>query len=429
MKRAILVSLLFLLRTIPAFAGDTLHVLFIGNSFTGVNDLPEQTRLIAASKGDILIKTAQANGGYTLQMYTTDAPTLALIDNGTWDCVVLQEQSQLPAFGDQQVAQDVYPYAKILVDRIRQHNPCSKIMFYMTWGYKNGDASNCAGFPPICTYLGMDSLLRLRYMAMADSNNTLLCPVGSTWRRIRALYPAINLYDADEHHPSPEGTYAGACSFYSALFHKTPVGATYTFSLNATDAANIQNAAKSVVQDSLTFWQHWWQPTAPPHAGFTQVVTGRTVQFTNASQQATSYSWFFGDGGTAASQNPAHTYTANGSYNVRLIAGNACGNADTLNRTVAVNAAGLNNLSGPDINIVVYPNPLTDQLHIAGLGGLYTGFELRDITGRSVLQYAITNGSDVVQANIQLLPAGSYQLLLKNKAGAIGAVFKIGKIN
>ena len=413
----------------PAVAGDTLRVLFIGNSFTGVNDLPEQTRLVAASKGDVLIKTAQANGGYTLQMYSTDAPTLALIDNGTWDCVVLQEQSQRPAFGDQQVATDVYPYAKILADRIRQHNPCSKIMFYMTWGYKNGDASNCAGFPPICTYLGMDSLLRLRYMAMVDSNNALLCPVGSTWRRIRALYPALNLYDADEMHPSPAGTYAGACSFYSALFHKTPLGASYTFSLSTTDATNIQNAAKSVVQDSLTFWQHWWQATAPPLAGFTQAVTGLNVQFTNTSQQATSYSWFFGDGGTATTQSPSHTYAANGSFNVRLIAGNGCGFTDTLNRTVVIGPSAVNSVHTTNAGIIVYPNPLTNQLNISGLAGLYSGFAISDIAGRTVMQQVIENASDAVHTNIQSLPAGSYQLHLKNKQGVVDAVFKIEKTN
>ena len=70
------------------------------------------------------------------------------------------------------------PYAKILSQRIRQYNPCVRVVFYNTWGYKNGDAANCAFFSPLCTYLGMDSMLRIRYRILSDSNDAYHCPVG-----------------------------------------------------------------------------------------------------------------------------------------------------------------------------------------------------------------------------------------------------------
>ncbi len=51
-----------------------------------------------------------------------------------------------------------------------------------------------------------------------------------------------------------------------------------------------------------------------------------TVSFTDASSGSpTSWSWMFGDGGTSTQQNPAYTYTADGSYTVTLIATNAYG--------------------------------------------------------------------------------------------------------
>ena len=49
----------------------------------------------------------------------------------------------------------------------------------MTWGRENGDQSNCQSWPPVCTYEGMDDLLRERYMIMANDNNALVAPVGA----------------------------------------------------------------------------------------------------------------------------------------------------------------------------------------------------------------------------------------------------------
>jgi PKD repeat protein len=57
-----------------------------------------------------------------------------------------------------------------------------------------------------------------------------------------------------------------------------------------------------------------------------------TVNFTNQSSGATSYSWTFGDGGTSTAANPSYTYTAAGTYTVTLTATNACG-SDQLVRT------------------------------------------------------------------------------------------------
>ena len=57
-----------------------------------------------------------------------------------------------------------------------------------------------------------------------------------------------------------------------------------------------------------------------------------TVSFNNASTGATNYQWSFGDGNTSTQVLPTHTYTAEGSYTVTLIASNDDGCADTLVR-------------------------------------------------------------------------------------------------
>jgi PKD repeat protein len=64
---------------------------------------------------------------------------------------------------------------------------------------------------------------------------------------------------------------------------------------------------------------------AAPTAGFTSLLTGSTIELTNTSIGATSYTWNFGDGNNSPDENPTHTYAQDGVYNVALSATNNCG--------------------------------------------------------------------------------------------------------
>jgi len=66
--------------------------------------------------------------------------------------------------------------------------------------------------------------------------------------------------------------------------------------------------------------------------------------FTNLSTGATSYQWYFGDGGSSTATNPSHSYAIAGTYTITLIAMNACHCSDTFRTTVTVNSE-----PGPDI--------------------------------------------------------------------------------
>jgi PKD repeat protein len=72
-----------------------------------------------------------------------------------------------------------------------------------------------------------------------------------------------------------------------------------------------------------------------PTASFTYTKSQLTVNFTDASSDATSWNWDFGDGNSSSSQNPTHTYGTSGTYYVCLIASNLCG-SDTFCDSVSV---------------------------------------------------------------------------------------------
>ncbi len=229
----------------------TIKSLFIGNSYTYYNTLPNVVSDVAASMGHSLIFDSSAPGGYTFNQHTSNATTLQKIAADEWDFVIIQEQSQIPSFPLSQVEQDCFPYAEQLCNLIREANPCARPLFYMTWGRENGDSQNCANWPPVCTYQGMQELLSERYIQMAADNDAWVAPVGNVWQTVMADAP---LYAADGSHPSIHGTYLAACTFFAVMFNESPVGAAYPAGVTAQQALAIQEAANEVVFGNLELW-------------------------------------------------------------------------------------------------------------------------------------------------------------------------------
>ncbi len=301
------------------------RVLFIGNSYTAVNNLPQLTADCALSIGfaGFPMEIASSTpGGTTFQVHTTNAPSQSLINQGNWDYVVLQEQSQLPSFPDAQVAAECFPFAAALNEQILAADSCAETIFYMTWGRQNGDASNCASWPPVCTYEGMDSLLNLRYRQMAIDNQAILSPVGALWKYIRTNYPEINLYAADGSHPSLEGTYAAACSMVSVIFRTDPTLITYSTTLNPVVAEKIRLAAQAVVFNNFA---EWHVGEYDPEVLVNATSNGLTLQLDNQSVSSWNFTWDFGDGNSSTDFSPQQTYANAGVYSLSYSAIDACG--------------------------------------------------------------------------------------------------------
>lgn len=412
MKKTILLLLLLVCAT--AINARTRKVLFIGNSYIYSNNIPELLKQLALSKGDTLVYDQNVPGGYTFQQHSVDATTLNKIKSQQWDIVILQEQSQRPAFNPSQVSSDTYPYARKLDSLVRANNPCTETMFYMTWGRKNGDASNCGVYPPICTYEGMQQRLRESYMQMTDDNNAVVTPVGVAWKVVRDSLPAIDLYISDESHPSQHGSYLVACVFYASIFHKTPMGSSYLGNLPAADAQKLQYYASKVTMDSLAQWQTHGNYTT---AAYSYTSSANKLTFQNKSAFATSYSWNFGDGNTSTQASPIHTYAQPGKYKVTFTASNSCF-SETI--TDSLTTEGYNNIanltSSRDVIRIATMNNGSVTAQILKDG--YKELVVYSMSGSKVKTYNISGVRSVIISD--LVPGMYVYSLLGSEANITG---------
>lgn len=401
----------FLAATSFLNAQDTIQALFLGNSYTGVNNLPALTASIATGFGDALDYDSNTPGGYTLEGHSTNATTTSKINSKAWDFVILQEQSQKPSFHPSQVANEVYPYADSLNATIKANDSCTKTMYYMTWGRENGDQSNCQFYAPVCTYNGMQTRLKDSYLTMGANYGDEVAPVGMAWKYTRDNNPTIDLYTADESHPSLAGSYLAACTFYAAMFRKSAVGAVFPGGLDSLVADTLARNASHVVMDSLS---NWYIDTTAFFANFTNVPGGMSVQFYDSSYNADSWFWTFGDGDSSFAQSPQHTYSSAGTYVVTLIAYRGC-DVDTITESVTItNPVGV----GSHVQeFRVGPNPFGDEIRVMGLKGEAFEWQVVDATGRAISSGKSLDDSAIIstvgfRSGIYILKVGDKSLLM-----------------
>jgi PKD repeat protein len=97
-------------------------------------------------------------------------------------------------------------------------------------------------------------------------------------------------------------------------------------------AAVVYLTSSTPSTSSAVVTQLYHLPSTAPMADFTGLPSAGSsplsVQFTDASIDATSWSWDFGDSsGSSHAKSPVHTYTAGGKYTVTLVATNTFGSS------------------------------------------------------------------------------------------------------
>jgi len=255
MKRFLIACLLTLAcqgcSLLPACAGaqaadPCTRVLFIGNSYTYVNDLPAVFTQLAASGGHRVETGMAAEGGWTLAQHVASSATLDELASSHWDDVVLQEQSEIPSVELSRTTQMV-PAARQLTGKIRAAGATP--IFFLTWAHQAGWPEK--GMP---SYESMQGQIDGAYLSIAGELAAPVAPVGVAWWAAVWQNPGLSLWQADGSHPSVQGTYLAACVFYAVIFRQSPQGLSYQSGLPTDTARTLQAIAADTVLKDPSKW-------------------------------------------------------------------------------------------------------------------------------------------------------------------------------
>ena len=149
----------------------------------------------------------------------------------------------------------------------------------------------------------------------------------------------------------PGGSPATSGDQNPVVVYSTP--GVYSVSLTVSNGAGSDDV---VVSQLITVGEE-------PTANFTYNIAGSQVSFTNASGNATSYTWDFGDNSGSAQANPVHTYAQGGEFQVTLTAMNDCGIA-VYTETVNVELSGVADPDEMKYRLSASPNPFAGQVTV-----------------------------------------------------------------
>lgn len=206
----------------------SVRTLFVGNSYTDKNNLPQLYRSVVGSTSNFSESSVTIDsvtyGGHRLREHASDLENGGEISSkigggSSWDYVVLQEQSQIIGFSldhEERIksmdAGEELSYAA--------NKSGAETVLFMTWGRRDGDERNDFIYP---NYTAMQKYLRggyeqMRYRVRENGSEASIAPVGMAFKEAyeyssrngpanRTGTVFYDLYASDGSHPSMQGSY------------------------------------------------------------------------------------------------------------------------------------------------------------------------------------------------------------------------------
>ncbi len=262
---------------LPAAHAEDARVLMLGNSYIQMGSMDER---LSAAFPDVVPSWDEvhvhklAQGGYTLAQHAMEADGSngdtpwhqALVsgpDAGSWDWVVLQDQSQTPGFPQSELMWMASRTGAITLHELITAGG-GETVFLLTWGRRDGDEHNPELYPDFST---MQQRLLDGYLAYIEAveddgrPRAWMAPAGLAFQRIHDDLVAsgvdptegdtafTRLYTPDGSHPDAAGSYLAALTIAAALTGRPVIGAAALPDVDEGDVAYLQQVATDVVRD------------------------------------------------------------------------------------------------------------------------------------------------------------------------------------
>jgi len=256
----------------------SLEILMMGNSYTSANSLDSIVDGVLSAASNSANVTSLTGGGMRLSQHSSNVASSGhqwntTLNNGVWNWVVLQDQSQIPGFPrNNQEWINSKNGAVQLAQTIDDKGADSVLM--MTWGRRDGDSVNTQRFPDFST---MQDELEAGYLDYRDNmsshGDVWVAPVGLAFEHIHDQIIAnggtptnsgnlfYDLYSSDGSHPSISGSYLAALVIYATITGDDPVGLSHSTSLSNSVVLELQQAASATVFNETSHLDYPWQNT------------------------------------------------------------------------------------------------------------------------------------------------------------------------
>jgi hypothetical protein len=192
---------------------DRLNILFVGNSLTSTNLLPEMVEALldSAGAGPVEVR-AEAISDFGLRDHWFAGDVRTSVEAGGWDFVVLQ---QGPSATTGRPSLLEYSERFGLLIRANGATPA----LYMVW-------------PSIDQQSDWDGV-RESYRLAADTAVGIFLPSGDAWRVAWETDSTWQFYSSDGFHPTILGTYLAALVIVERLAGVSPIGLPARFELES----------------------------------------------------------------------------------------------------------------------------------------------------------------------------------------------------
>ncbi len=332
---------------------DSINILFIGNSFTVLNDEPLLfSSLARIAKIPVHVESFTHLGVGVDFFIAKDSCWLA-IKSRKWDYIVFQDlqsyyYDSLAKFPPHILADNLK-----FQDSIKSLIPCVKIIYVAGWEMQGGIPARFHGDN---TILMINRILsNYAYLNNQPNVHNTISPVGVAWKQSEKLRPDLVLVSSDDRHPSPSGSYLYACEMFCTIFRQNPTNLAYSFSISAEAAWFLRNIAYKAFMDTIDY----------TNVDAITLQCTKTKNCLMADSGYSNYKWYRNDTLIAKSTFDSLNITdTNSYYSVTCTNANGCTISSFTQYLSTTHKSAIYTETLPESGFSVYPNPCSEKITV-----------------------------------------------------------------
>lgn len=222
-------------------------VLFIGNSFTGYNNMPGMFSFLSDKAGYSTYVDYFLKYGFSMKEILADTQLYEMLEERVWDKIVIQTDYDMAySYKRNTLIQSLLAFR----DSAGIYCDSCEIFLVSVWAPKDGYVIENSD---TLSYDEFQNMLIEGVSYAADALEMPIIPSGSVWQALCS--EIINYkYDSDGYHPGIAGSYIFACAGFCSIYRNKAAGVHYYGSVEEDEGVLIQAYSDSIILKSMEKW-------------------------------------------------------------------------------------------------------------------------------------------------------------------------------